>query len=92
MNVSKYDNQNLSKEELAIDELFTSGKASFISKEELEREKARFSSYSVKSESKKAVNLRILASDLAKIKAKAEWIGIPYQTLMILKMHEFANS
>ncbi len=92
MTTSKYDNQNLDKEELAMDELFTSEKAFFISKEELEKEKARYSSYKVKSESKKAVNLRLLSSDIAKIKAKAEWIWIPYQTLMILKMHEFANS
>lgn len=92
MTTSKYDNQNLDKEELAMDELFTSEKALFISKEELEKEKARYSSYKVKSESKKTVNLRLLSSDIAKIKAKAEWIWIPYQTLMILKMHEFANS
>jgi len=53
MTTSKYDNQNLDKEELAMDELFTSEKAFFISKEELEKEKARYSSYKVKSESKK---------------------------------------
>ena len=92
MTVPKYDNQNLTKEELAIDELFTSGKASFISKEELEKEKTRFSSYSVKDEAKKTANLRLLSSDLDKIKAKAEWIEIPYQRLMALKLHEFTNS
>ena len=53
MTTSKYNNQNLDKEELAIDKLFTSEKAFFISKEELEKEKARYSSYKVKSESKK---------------------------------------
>ena len=29
---------------------------------------------------------------IAKIKAKSEAIGIPYQTLMTIKMHEFANN
>jgi len=92
MVVSNYDNQNLDKEELALDELFTSSEASFMSKEELGKEKKRFSWYTIKSEQKKSINIRLLSSDVAKIKAKAEAIWIPYQTLLILKMHEFANS
>lgn len=52
MVVSNYDNQNLDKEELALDELFTSSEASFMSKEELEKEKKRFSWYTIKSEQK----------------------------------------
>lgn len=86
-----YDNQNLNAEELVLDDLFTSDKAVLLSSEELKKEKSKLKSYKVMKSSKKSVNLRLLASDIAKIKAKAESIGIPYQTLMTIKMHEFAN-
>jgi predicted DNA binding CopG/RHH family protein len=34
----------------------------------------------------------LLTSDITKIKLKAASMWIPYQTLMTIKMHEFANS
>ena len=89
---SNYDNQKLNAEELKLDELFTGKDAVFLSPEELEEEKKKLKSYKVMKAQKKSVNLRLLASDIAKIKAKSEAIWIPYQTLMTIKMHEFANN
>ena len=88
---SNYDNQKLDAEELKTDELFTGKDVVFLSPDELEEEKEKLKSYKVMKAEKKSVNLRLLASDIAKIKAKSEAIGIPYQTLMTIKMHEFAN-
>jgi len=88
---SNYDNQKLDAEELKLDELFTGKDVVFLSQDELEKEKKKLKSYKVMKAEKKSVNLRLLASDIAKIKAKSEAIGIPYQTLMTIKMHEFAN-
>ena len=77
MAISNYDNQNLDEEEQALEELFTSGEAIILSKEETEKERARLKKFSVRTENKKAVNLRLLESDVARIKAKAERIWIP---------------
>ena len=87
-----YDNQNLNAEELALEEMFTSDEVEFLSPEELQKEKKNLKVYQVQKAEKKSVNIRLLASDIAKIKAKSEAIWIPYQTLMTIKMHEFANA
>ena len=87
-----YDNQNLNAEELALEEMFASDEVEFLSPEELQKEKKNLKTYQVQKAEKKSVNIRLLASDIAKIKAKSEAIWIPYQTLMTIKMHEFANA
>ena len=43
------------------------------------------------SSKKKPVNIRLLESDIIKIKAKALYEGIPYQTLIGSIIHKFAN-
>jgi len=40
---------------------------------------------------KKAINIRLLESDIQKIKSKAIHEGIPYQTLISSIIHRFAN-
>jgi predicted DNA binding CopG/RHH family protein len=40
---------------------------------------------------KKAVSIRLLESDIQKIKAKAIREGIPYQTLISSLIHKYAN-
>jgi len=40
---------------------------------------------------KKAINIRVLESDIIKIKSKALSKGIPYQTLINSIIHQFAN-
>lgn len=89
--MNRYDQQNLSKEELELDELFTWSDSVWLSQKELEKEKKRFMNYKVTKNDKKDVNLRLSASDIAKIKLKAKSLGITYNTLMSMKMHEFAN-
>ena len=69
-----YDNQNLNAEELALEEMFTSDEVEFLSPEELQKEKKNLKAYQVQKSEKKSVNIRLLASDIAKIKAKSEAI------------------
>ena len=69
-----YDNQNLNAEELALEEMFTSDEVEFLSPEELQKEKKNLKTYQVQKSEKKSVNIRLLASDIAKIKAKSEAI------------------
>ncbi len=40
---------------------------------------------------KKAISIRLLESDIQKIKAKAIREGIPYQTLISSLIHKYAN-
>lgn len=89
--MNRYDHQNLSKEELELDELFTWPDSIWLSAKKLEKEKKRFMSYKIVKNDKKDVNLRLSASDIAKIKLKAKSLWITYNTLMSMKMHEFAN-
>ena len=69
-----YDNQNLNAEELALEEMFTGDEVEFLSPEELQKEKKNLKAYQVQKSEKKSVNIRLLASDIAKIKAKSEAI------------------
>ncbi|MBQ7074269.1 hypothetical protein IJM86_04330 [bacterium] len=69
-----YDNQNLNAEELALEEMFTGDEVEFFSPEALQKEKKNLKSYQVQKAEKKSVNIRLLASDIAKIKAKSEAI------------------
>ena len=43
------------------------------------------------SSKRKAINIRLLESDILKIKEKAAYEGIPYQTLIGSILHKFAN-
>ena len=61
-------------EELALEEMFTSDEVEFLSPEELQKEKKNLKAYQVQKAEKKSVNIRLLASDIAKIKAKSEAI------------------
>jgi len=85
---------SLTKEEQELQNVVT---AEYIEKHRLsssalEKRKKELQTYQVQKSEKKSVNIRLLASDIAKIKAKSEAIWIPYQTLMTIKMHEFANA
>lgn len=65
--MNRYDHQNLSKEELKLDDLFTWPDSVWLSPKELEKEKKRFMSYKIVKNDKKDVNLRLSASDIAKL-------------------------
>lgn len=68
--------ENLSPEEQAL---------------ELALEKEYQEKESIKKPEKKQILLRLLATDLLKLKAKAEAIGIPYQTYLTYELHKLAN-
>ena len=86
-----YDNQNLDEEELELEESLTSSMSRWLSAEQLEKEKARLKTYVVQKPQKKAISIRLLASDLMKLKSKAETMGVPYQTLIALEVHKLVN-
>jgi len=58
---------------------------------EMKKRKEELKSYSVQKAEKKAISIRLLSSDILKLKAKAESMGIPYQTLIALELHKLAN-
>lgn len=62
-----------------------------LSGSDLQKRKEELRWCTVQKAEKKAISIRLLSSDILKLKAKAESMGIPYQTLISLKMHEFAN-
>lgn len=75
-----------------LDEMFSWEESVWLSEIELKKAKEKYSKYHSFKAEKKAVNVRLLATDINKIKLKAASMWIPYQTLMTIKMHEFANS
>lgn len=86
-----YDNQHLDKEELLLEESLSSSKSQGLTAEQLKAEKSKLHTYSVQKPIKKAISIRILASDFIKLKSKAEIMGIPYQTLIALELHKMVN-
>lgn len=84
---------HLDKEELALEQAFEKEnmKTSFLSSDELKKEKLKLKKYKVAKPEKKWILIRLLLSDIVKIKAKAESIGIPYQTYIISELHKVAN-
>lgn len=86
-----YNNQHLDKEELLLEESLTSSKSLGLIPQQLKAEKEKLQSYSVQKPAKKAISIRVLASDLVKLKSKAETMGIPYQTLIALELHKIVN-
>ncbi len=62
-----------------------------LSDSEIQRRKEVLKWYSVQKAEKKAISIRLLSSDILKLKAKAESMGIPYQTLIALELHKLVN-
>ncbi len=85
---------DLDKEELELEQAFEKQniKVPYLSPEELKKEKKKLKTYKIKKQEKKWVLLRLKISDLAKLKVKANEIGIPYQTYLVSELHKLANS
>jgi predicted DNA binding CopG/RHH family protein len=80
----------LSVEEKAIIEYVESGQA--ISVDNVEKEKSRYTQIARSQMSKKkAISIRLLESDIERIKAKSLSQGLPYQTLISSLIHQYAN-
>ncbi|MDR0282429.1 MAG: hypothetical protein LBI53_03840 [Candidatus Peribacteria bacterium] len=86
-----YDNQNLDEQELERDTYTSSMSSRELNAKQLEEEKKRLSTYTVQKPKKKSISIRLLATDLMKLKTKAETMGVPYQTLIALELHKIVN-
>ena len=80
----------LSAEEKAIIESVESNHA--ISIDNVENEKIRYTQIALSQMSKKkAISIRLLESDIERIKAKSLSQGLPYQTLISSLIHQYAT-
>ena len=80
----------LSVEEKAIIEYVESGRA--ISIDNVEKEKSRYTQIArTQMSKKKAISIRLLESDIERIKAKSLSQGLPYQTLISALIHQYVN-
>ena len=81
---------NISAEERAIIDYVESNLASSV--DNVESEKKRYAKIALtQMNKKKAVSIRLLESDIERIKAKSVSQGMPYQTLISLLIHQYAN-
>ncbi len=81
---------NLTSEENTIIDYVESNNASSI--DNLKNEKDRYKQIAIAQMSKKkAINIRLLESDIERIKAKSLSQGLPYQTLIGSLIHQYAN-
>jgi predicted DNA binding CopG/RHH family protein len=80
----------LTSEENTIIDYVESNNASSI--DNLKNEKDRYKQIAIAQMSKKkAINIRLLESDIERIKAKSLSQGLPYQTLIGSLIHQYAN-
>lgn len=80
----------LSAEEKAIVEYVEGNEAKSI--DDVENEKNRYKQIAITQMSKKkAISIRLLESDIERIKAKSLSQGLPYQTLISSLIHQYAN-
>jgi predicted DNA binding CopG/RHH family protein len=76
--------------EKAIIDYVESGRAKSI--DNVEKEKKRYTQIAHNQMSKKkAISIRLLESDIERIKAKSLSQGLPYQTLISALIHQYAN-
>ena len=80
----------ISAEENAIIEYVESNRATSI--DNVENEKNRYTQIArAQMSKKKAISIRLLESDIERIKAKSLSQGLPYQTLISSLIHQYAN-
>ena len=79
----------ISAEEKAIIDFIESGRADSVV--DVDNEKNRYAQIAAtQMNKKKAISIRLLASDLERIKAKSLSQGLPYQTLISALVHQYA--
>jgi predicted DNA binding CopG/RHH family protein len=80
----------LSAAEKAIVDYVESDQAASV--DNVENEKNRYMQIArAQSSKKKAISIRLLESDIERIKAKSLSQGMPYQTLISSLIHQYAN-
>lgn len=79
-----------SKVSLFIDKKIESGKYKSLPKKDFEKEKDRFQKIAANTLKRKSINIRVIESDIEKIKAIAMEEGMPYQTFITSILHKVA--
>jgi len=79
------------KSELKLIKKIESGKYKPLSKKAFEKEKARFQKIATNTLRRKSINIRVIESDIEKIKAIALEEGMPYQTFITSILHKVAT-
>jgi len=77
--------------ELKMIKKVESGKYKSLSKKDFEKEKARFQKIAANTLKRKSINIRVIESDIEKIKAIAMEEGISYQTFITSILHKVAT-
>lgn len=87
----KKDNQIYSAAELKLVKNIESGKHKALPKKDFDKAKARFQKMATNTLKRKSINIRVIESDVDKIKAIALSEGIPYQTYITSILHKVAT-
>ena len=77
--------------ELKLIKKIESGKHRSLPKKDFEKEKARFQKIAANTLKRKSINIRVIESDIEKIKAIAMEEGMPYQTFITSILHKLAT-
>jgi len=86
----KKDKAIYSAAELKLIKKVESGKLKSLSKKDFEKEKAKFEKIAANTLKRKSINIRIIESDIDKLKAIALDEGMPYQTYITSILHKVA--
>ena len=77
--------------ELKLIRKIESGKYKSLPKKDFEKEKTRFQKIAASTLKRKSINIRVIESDIEKIKAIAMEEGMPYQTFITSILHKIAT-
>jgi predicted DNA binding CopG/RHH family protein len=77
--------------ELKLIKKIESGNYKSLPKKDFEKEKARFQKIAANTLKRKSINIRVIESDIEKIKAIAMEEGMPYQTFITSILHKLAT-
>jgi len=77
--------------ELKLIRKIESGKYKSLPKKDFEKEKTRFQKIAANTLKRKSINIRVIESDIEKIKAIAMEEGMPYQTFITSILHKLAT-
>jgi predicted DNA binding CopG/RHH family protein len=77
--------------ELKLIKKIESGNYKSLPKKDFEKEKARFQKIAANTLKRKSISIRVIESDIEKIKAIAMEEGMPYQTFITSILHKLAT-
>lgn len=87
----KKDKKIYSAAELKLVKKIESGKYKSLPKKKFEKEKSKFQKMAAATLKRKSINIRVIESDIDKIKTIALNEGIPYQTYITWILHKVAT-